>query len=388
MEVNNKICIVAVGYNRPMSMERLLASLSQGNYEGDIVDLFISIDRGQLQDEIIEIAENFVWNYGEKKINAFSERQGLRRHIIQCGDIVINYDAIILLEDDITVSKGFYSYAKQMISFYGDNAKIAGISLYKHYINQGTGDFFEPEFNGYDVFMMQVAQSWGQCWTKDMWLRFKHWYESNEVYAFSKDELISQLPQNIINWGNQSWLKYYMAYIVENDLYFVYPYHALSTNHTEIGQHNNISNNDYQVEMCCESFMYRCPLFENAIKYDVFFERIGMEIPKYIGKNVELDLYGNKPNCFTADILISTNQLPYKVIETWKLKYRPQEVNCRVQEYGIGIYVYDLKQEANAPKQKLDILRTRYNVRSITGKRLLKLSLKRAGESIKRRFVK
>jgi len=235
---------------------------------------------------------------------------------------------------------------------------------------------------------MQFAQSWGKCWKKHMWLSFRKWYEDNKEYFFLKDNLISKLPKNVLKWGNQSWLKYYMAYIVENDLYYVYPYHALSTNHTEKGQHNNISNNDYQVEMCAEKFDYRCSSFEGSIKYDVFFERVGMEIPKYFDKKVVLDLYGNKTNYLSADVLISTNLVPYKVIESWKLKYRPQEVNCRIQEPGVGIYVYDLTQKANVPKYHLDVLRTRYNIRSITGKRLLKLCIKKASESIRRKLKK
>ena len=62
------------------------------------VDLIISIDKGKRQSEIVEIAKAFDWKYGEKIIRVFSERQGLKKHIIQCGDLTEKYDLVILDE--------------------------------------------------------------------------------------------------------------------------------------------------------------------------------------------------------------------------------------------------------------------------------------------------
>ena len=43
------VAIVAVGYNRPDSMENLLKSIVNAEYESDNVDLIISIDKGERQ---------------------------------------------------------------------------------------------------------------------------------------------------------------------------------------------------------------------------------------------------------------------------------------------------------------------------------------------------
>lgn len=376
LDTKASVCIVAVGYNRPGAMERLLRSLARANYDGDTVDLKISLDRGARQQEIVAVAEAFEWKYGSKEIRAFPERQGLRSHILQCGDYVADYDAIVVLEDDITVSDGFYSYVKQSVAFYGNDPKIAGISLYKHHINVGVGHFFEPEFNGFDAFLMQFAQSWGECWTKDMWNKFRQWYAENEKTVFAEDsELLKRIPNNILSWGNQSWMKYFMAYIADRDLYFVYPYHALSTNHAEIGQHNSVVSGDYQLAMATGCKDYRFPSFNDAVKYDIFFERIGCELDKYAGKKVALDLYGNKKNFDGFDILVSSASREYEVLETWKLKYRPQEVNCRYPEVGEGLFVYDLHQPSKAPKALSANIRTRYDTRAISMRKILKLGL-------------
>ena len=53
------IALVAVGYNRPDSIEQLLQSLLRAEYENDRVDLVISLDKGQRQQEIVSVAEEF-----------------------------------------------------------------------------------------------------------------------------------------------------------------------------------------------------------------------------------------------------------------------------------------------------------------------------------------
>ena len=376
MENNtSRICIVTVGYNRPDAMARLLNSLLEADYLGDSVDLVISLDKGARQAEIVAKADEFMWPYGNKTVRAFPERQGLRKHIVQCGDFALEYDAVIILEDDITVSKGFYTYAKQAGEFYGDDLRIGGISLYKHHVNVGVDHFFEPEFNGYDAFLMQFAQSWGQCWTTRMWRDFRDWYEINADKIFTSPYFqADRIPDNILHWGSQSWMKYYMEYIVERDLYYVYPYHALTTNHSEVGQHNNAASADWQIETTDAVFDYRFPTFDQAVKYDIFFERIGFSVKGYEDKKVVLDLYGNKKTFEGGDVLITSKPRPYQQIATWKLKYRPHEKNCTYPEEGDGLYVYDLhSQLEKAPDKADNRIRTRYDVRAIPWNQLIKL---------------
>ena len=386
----SRFCIVTVGYNRPDAMMRLLHSLLEADYLGDKVDLVVSLDKGERQAEIVEKAESFVWPFGNKTIRAFSERQGLRKHVIQCGDYALAYDAVIVLEDDITVSRGGYAYARQAAAFYGKDPRIGGISLYKHHVNVGVDHFFEPEFNGYDAFLMQFAQSWGQCWTAGMWKHFRDWYEDNEDKVFSSPEFQpNRIPENILHWGSQSWLKYYMEYIVEKDLYFVYPYHALTTNHSEVGQHNNAASADWQIATTDAAFDYRFPAFDEAVRYDIFFERMDYPVKGYEDRRVLLDLYGNRKVFNDADILVSSRHRPYRVLESWKLKYRPHEKNCMHPEKGEGLYVYDLHapQTDACKRNNNDGIRTRFDVRATHWDSLIKLGMaefkEKAGRKIR-----
>ena len=216
-----KITIVVIGYNRIDSINRLLMSLSKAYYLDDRVDLIISLDRCDKTESFIKELEKYNWKYGSKKIRSFEKRLGLRNHVIECGKLVEGYDAIIVLEDDLLVSPYFYSYVKQTLKKYGEDDHIAGISLYKNELNNGVNLPFVPSNNGYDVFMMQLSQSWGQCWTKKMWNEFYEWYQENCERDLKK---IKNLPSYISSWDERSWLKYHMAYTVENNKYHIYPY--------------------------------------------------------------------------------------------------------------------------------------------------------------------
>lgn len=375
-----RIAVIAVGYNRPDSMRSLLNSLVAADYENDKVDLVISIDRGEKQEEIVSIAESAHWKQGEKIVRAFSERQGLRSHILQCGDLSEKYEAVVVLEDDLLVSPYFYLYVKQTVDFYNTDDRIAGISLYKHLFHPGVYRPFEPEHNGYDAYMMQFAQSWGQCWTNEMWKKFKQWYLMNSDADLSVNHL---LPDYISQWNQHSWLKYYMRYIVENDKYFIYPMISLSTNASDAGQHCRIPNSDYQVSLLRGKLDFRLPKFADAVKYDVYFERIGLEekiFNKYNGKKV-LDLYGNREVYSDADFVISTKQLPYKKLEHFGLVYRPIEQNCVSPEHGEGAYLYDLHQKERTEKLNTDFI-TRFDVKGIHWKKLLHIGIEGFKEAI------
>ena len=64
MEIKEKLypAIVAVGYNRPGSLQRLLNSIGNANYNYSNVTLVISLDRSEIFDKVLSVAEAFQWN--------------------------------------------------------------------------------------------------------------------------------------------------------------------------------------------------------------------------------------------------------------------------------------------------------------------------------------
>src|SRR5689334_4123595 len=130
----SKPAIVISAFNRPASLRRLLNSIEAARYDLNDIDLVISIDKSD-SDEVEKTAEKFKWKYGEKKIILQNEPLGLKQHILRCGDLTSDYNAIILLEDDLMVSPYFYEYAIKALEYYKDDKMLAGISLYNYEVS-------------------------------------------------------------------------------------------------------------------------------------------------------------------------------------------------------------------------------------------------------------
>ena len=161
--------IVAIGFNRPLALKRLLYTIAKANYPADVsIALVISIDKGD-NSEVLDVAKDFVWQRGEKIVIEQVENLGLRRHVISCGDLTEKYKTVIILEDDLLVSPEFYHYTLEAVNYYQNSLEIAGISLYAYDFNEYAETKFVPLEDGYDNYFIQTASSWGQVWTRQQW---------------------------------------------------------------------------------------------------------------------------------------------------------------------------------------------------------------------------
>ena len=75
-ENKHKVAIVVVGYDRLLSIKRLLSSLENAEYPSDDVPLVISIDASGNQ-ELYDYAESYKWAHGDKYTIIRKERMGL-----------------------------------------------------------------------------------------------------------------------------------------------------------------------------------------------------------------------------------------------------------------------------------------------------------------------
>lgn len=343
--------LVVIGYDRVPGMMRLLDSLERAYYGEEKVTLIISLDNcGNSVPE--EAARAFSWSHGEKIVRTFPERQGLRTHILSCGDYLETYDAIAVFEDDLVVSPAFYDFMKQAVVIYQNHPEIAGISLYSHKINVNRNLPFVPQPDAYDNYFMQFAQSWGQVWMKEQWLAFKAWYEKHMDEPVEADNV----PAFVSSWPKSSWLKYHIKYCIDQKKYFVYPYHSFTTCYSDAGVHCKESNTIYQVPMFRKPGMqYRfCEDLGEGICYDAFFERRGLA--DYVGVKEEelcVDFYGTKGNREKRRYWLTREQLPYKKIAGYDLCLRPQECNIIENIFGDSICLYDTQTGCVAEKDSI-----------------------------------
>ena len=331
----NTVAIVAVGYNRLKSMKRLLGSLLEAKYSIPDVPLVISIDCSG-DTVLYDYVKNFKWPYGQKYVNIQDERLGLRNHIYQCGDLTEFFKGIILLEDDLFVSPYFYSYAVKTLEKYGDDKRIAQISLYKNERNGYVGFPFINMQNGSDVFLYQGVSTWGECWNKSMWDEFKAWRDSHS----DEDIQNVDMPDAIKKW-TKAWSKYYNAYIVDQNKFVVFPNIPVTTNFSDAGEHGDENNSLVQVNLLQEDFEYRLYDFDHLYKYDIFANNLAVCDWLGISKDyINLDFYGFH-NCNDKKYILSTRILPYKIVKSFALNMRPIELNVKNNIVGKGIFLYD-----------------------------------------------
>ena len=348
----NRIAIVVIAYNRGEALLRLLDSLANAYYPEELsVPLIISVDKSD-SNEVADIANDYVWLHGDKSVRLQEMNLGLREHVLKCGDIALEYDGIIMLEDDLYVSPSFYMYALAALNYSRNDARICGVSLYNHRLNVHAREPFEAIDDGFDNYYMQLASSWGQAFLPDMWTGFRSWYELNK----DKDIGAADVPLNISSWSDRSWLKYFIKYLIDNDGYFLYPRVSFTTNFGDEGTHAAAGVNDLQVPLAGVRKYGRMDLHFSDIDgsgsvYDAYFENLRLEgmLPESVRNEVTVDLYGQKQAEGYKRYVLSSVSLPYRILETFGRRMRPLDANIYYKTEGSDFFLYDTQKSGQAP---------------------------------------
>lgn len=347
----NELNIVIAAYNRPESLLRLLNSLTKVKTINNIVvNLIISIDHSG-KDEVFHIAHKYMWNLGEKTIIKHEKNLGLKAHILYCGDLTKKYKNVIVLEDDLYVSRYFLKYCLESILNFRDDNNIAGISLYNHIYNETKKlPFTAVKNSDSDVYYMQLPSSWGQIWSKNQWEEFREWLDKN------KDFKTNDLPKNIANWPMTSWKKIFTAYMIDQNKYFVYPYESLSTNFGDLGVNFWEKSTryqspllEYQKDYCFDT------LDESKAVYDAFCENVRLNNIINLDSTICVDLYGSKIDKYSEyDYVLTTNKIDLELIDSYSLSLKPWELNISSNLKGHDIYLFKINNINFKRKFKLD----------------------------------
>lgn len=289
--------IVVAAYNRAGTLIRLLDTLSRACYPGDDIPLLISIDRGSTgyNPDVLFAAEDFSWPYGEKRVILQEDHLGLVKHIHWCSSRSKEYGSIILLEDDLYLSPMFYTFSSQALTVYQDAHQIAGISLYSLWFNGYTHQPFIPLPDDSDVFFLQIPYSQGQAFTGRQWQRYEDWIAQGKRRIGPQDNIHPMF----MHFDAEEWFPIRTKYLVDNDLYYVYPRQSLSTSFGDPGTHFTRPSSFLQapIQRYRKDFHYKS-LDESAAVYDSFFEinpghlaRLAKDLE---GIAFDVDLYATK----------------------------------------------------------------------------------------------
>lgn len=378
----DKLAIVVVGYNKIVGLTRLLRSLNDAVYSCPDIPIIISIDASGNKD-VYRLANEFEWKHGVKYVNIEQKRLGLKNHIFQCASLSKYFKGVIVLEDDIFVSPYFYTYALEMLEKYGSDNRVAGISLYQEESNGFVGLPYQTIQNGSDVYAWQTVCSWGEIWNERMWNDFMSW-----MSEWNEDFGPIDMMQRIKNW-ERAWSKYYYAYMIETDKYFIYPYISLTTNFNDAGgEHGGGNSSVVQVSLLQGE---RHPVlydFEDLEKYDVYGQNMG--IYEWLGlnkKNLTIDLYGLK-DLYRGRYVLAPFRLPYKKVRSFALSMRPIELNIKYGLTGDGITLFDrgTDSECIPPKRSLPNIVGKYFFRDYNVPVIINYSKSRIISFIRRKL--
>lgn len=330
------LTLVAVGYNRPKPLQRLLNCINNADYDNDNnVRLVISLDHADNCKEMKELADQFNWKHGEKEVVLHPKRLGLREHFLFCGDLTQKYGNIAFLEDDVFVLPGFYRFAKACADKYENDERIVGASLYSLRYSETAHRPFTPLNDGNDVYFAQLM-SWAPVYFPKQWKAFRDWY-NNEPKPI---EDITCLPDNVRQWKMTSFKKYHLKYTITQEKFFVYPQISFTTNFAEAGQHYTADNDNLQVPLLLGDVKeYRLPTFDESLcVYDAFLEIkpecIKRRVPELANYNFDIDLYGNKrKENVNEEYCITANRVK-SAIKSWGCKTVPHETNIMLNVPG------------------------------------------------------
>jgi hypothetical protein len=350
-----KPAIIVVAFNRPKSLERLLSSINKSIFPKGEVPLCICIDYqdSDANRDVVQMAEDFAWNFGPKEVIHQTENLGLKAHVLKCGDLSERFGSIIMLEDDLYVSPAFYTFSYEALAFYKNREKVGGISLYNHKVNISNLVPFEPITDNSNVFFLQIASSWGQAWNRNQWGAFREWLVLN---PFIQEDVF--MPEYIKKWPNSSWLKHFINYLVDQDKYFVYPRIGLSTNFGDSGENNKKASTFFQVPLLQEERKFAFNTIEKSLSvYDSFFE-INSDVlkrmnPRLNDYDFSVNLYGLKPiNKILEDFILVKGEFNDPEY-SFPMSLKPIDLNVASGLKGKGIALVYIDQiNSNSFSQK------------------------------------
>lgn len=226
----NRLLVKVLTFNRPKPLKRLLSSLSESDFRGDVADVEIWVDgpRGGRstpeRDEVISFAKRFKWAYGKVDVIVRDENVGLVGNWLGCWSDVSPEDfqtAVLILEDDMEVSPLFWRWLKQAWGKYALRSDLAGVSLQHQHTRSSDGSSSFHVSNGDAPYLYKIPGSWGFSPHPKAWRSFLDWqkdkansgYEPNTLQFKGKDVITTKWWKDMKGQGKdpRMWTQWYMT---------------------------------------------------------------------------------------------------------------------------------------------------------------------------------
>ncbi len=324
-----RIVVVVVTYDRPHALRDLLETLSLLRCPPALhpVDLVISRDGGG-GESTFPLLRDDAWPHGKLTRISHPEHLGLREHVLRAGDLVDDYDALVMLEDDLLVSPALLEYLARALAAAADWEEVRQFALYSPNVAESYGLPFTPVLSGDDLWYARVPCSWGQCWTRRQWRDFRVWLRTHPTCP-----RLESLRHPAAAWGGQSWKKHFFEFLLQQDGWVLYPRESFSTNRGLPGVHFKREKLYFQVPVTLSPGTGPLPHpSRSGALYDAWFEplatTLGLTSPD--PSDIDVDLYGMKPLEACTRPWLLTRRPCRHVLRGYREAFRPLELNVRL----------------------------------------------------------
>lgn len=257
-------------YNREKHFRNCIESLKACKLSNNS-HLFVAID-APFRDEDIEVNKRIIQYSknisGFKEITLFirPENYGANKNrILARNEIFSKYDRLIMFEDDNIFSTNFLYYLNKALDIYNIREDIFSVSGYQY-------PFIMPKNYKQDIYIWQGFSAWGVGIWREKWNHMKYSSEKIEYWLNNKEHLkkldkVSQHYRYALNTMHKknriSEDGFISSYLIENNMYSVFPTQTLVKN---IG-HDGKGNNKFISKKFLKQEIYNGPIGD--LPYDI-----------------------------------------------------------------------------------------------------------------------
>ena len=243
-------------FDRFASLQRLLTSLNDANYEGDAaisleiaIDLPVNLSAVEVVEKnqrTLQVAQAFQWRHGPSEVIQQSSHKGLvGQWTTGWQPAASNLEVLLVLEDDTAVSPHFYTWTKKMIqTYYLDpeqyDPRMYGFALQLQHtilgetLKERYGSRKVHDLVGEDsvLYRYQLVGTWGGVFFPQHWREFVTWLREKQFQPASGTSNLPVpfkpcVPAVLSNdwWANKThkvWSQWFIRFAYEKGWYNVY----------------------------------------------------------------------------------------------------------------------------------------------------------------------
>ena len=254
--MKNKFAPIVVFVFNRVEYTKLTIEALKKNELSQYSDLFIysDIDKNRLDTNVDKVRRYISKIDGFKSVTLIERKEhyGLARSIISGVTEVVNkYGKIIVLEDDLVVSKYFLSYMNNALNFYVEEKEVMHIAGYVHPIRSDNLE---------DTYFIKPTSCWGWATWDRAWKYFRkdvdfylEEFDQEMIKDFNLNNKYKHFNQIRGNKSGElnTWAVFWYASVYLNNGLSLHPKHSFVRNigHNSDNSTNCRNTSDYDVNL-------------------------------------------------------------------------------------------------------------------------------------------